>query len=420
MSISEEQLGSEVAERAEQPATARYARKKQAIVAAASEILNRDGVKGMTLASVAARVGLITTSVTYYFRKKEDLAVACFLDSIERFDELVCDALRAGGPRERLLRLIESWLDLRRKIAAGEAAPVALFSDIRALDKAHRGVVFERYTNFFGNVRRLFVAPELAFLDERSEMARAHVLTEQLFWGVAWLPRYDIEDYPRLRDRMFDIFVHGLAVPGRQWQPTPLDLGEVLPGAGELGAGETFLIAATRLINERGYRGASVEKISARLNVTKGSFYHHNDAKDDLVVACFQRSFDVMRRIQRAAAHRATDQWSELVTVAATLIAYQLSERGPLLRTSALSALPETIRHEIVQSSNRISDRFASAISDGIASSSVRAVDPFIASQMLTATLNVSSTIGRWFPGVERDEAVSLYAKPMLMGIFSR
>ena len=49
-------------------ATARYAAKKEAILAAATTILNRQGVKGMTLADVAAEVGLITTSVTYYYR----------------------------------------------------------------------------------------------------------------------------------------------------------------------------------------------------------------------------------------------------------------------------------------------------------------------------------------------------------------
>ena len=70
---------------------------------------------------------------------------------------------------------------------------------------------------------------------------------------------------------------------------------------------ETFLTAATRLINQRGYRGASVEKISAELNVTKGSFYHHNDAKDELVVACFERTFDVMRRVQSAGPERPGD-----------------------------------------------------------------------------------------------------------------
>src|ERR687896_413107 len=96
--------------------TARYARKKKAIIAAASEILNRDGVKGMTLASVASCVGLITTSVTYYFKRKEDLAVACFLDGIARCEELIDDALRAADPQARLLRLLESWIDLRRRI----------------------------------------------------------------------------------------------------------------------------------------------------------------------------------------------------------------------------------------------------------------------------------------------------------------
>ena len=63
------------------PATPRYARKKEAILAAATTILNRQGVKGMTLADVANEVGLITTSVTYYYRKKDDLAAACFCES---------------------------------------------------------------------------------------------------------------------------------------------------------------------------------------------------------------------------------------------------------------------------------------------------------------------------------------------------
>jgi AcrR family transcriptional regulator len=421
MSISEDQLERVVADRVGQPSTARYARKKQAIVAAASEILNRDGITGMTLANVAARVGLITTSVTYYFKKKEDLAVACLLEAIDRLDALVCDAIKALEPRDRLKRLLESWLGLHRQIDAGEAPPIAAFNDMRTLEKAHRSVVMDRYLKFFAHVRGLFAAPELAFLDERSEMARAHMLTEQMYWAVAWLPRYDAEDHPRIRDRMFDILVHGLATPGRTWQAGSLDLDQVLASSRALTARETFLVAATRLVNERGYRGASVEKISARLNVTKGSFYHHNDAKDDLVVSCFERSFDVMRRIQRAAVVACPrDQWAELATVAATVISYQLSDRGPLLRTSALSALPGTIRQQMVEASNRISDRFAATISDGIASGSLHAVDPFIAAQMLTATLNVSSTIQRWFPGVERDEAAALYAKPMLLGIFSR
>jgi AcrR family transcriptional regulator len=401
-------------------ATARYARKKEAIVAAASDILNHQGVKGMTLAGVASRVGLITTSVTYYFKKKEDLAVACFLDGIARFDELATDALRAHGPHERVHRLLETWLDLRRRIAAAEAPAIAVFNDIRALQKPQRGVVLQAYMRFFDKIREIFVAPELAWLDAHGRTARAQILTEQIFWAVAWLPRYDLEDYDRIRERMYDIFVHGLAVQGRRWQPQALALDAVLDSAAQdLTARETFLIAATRLINEQGYRGASVEKISSRLNVTKGSFYHHHEAKDDLVVECFKRSFEVMRRVQRAVGSGDQDELTKLATAASALVDYQLSARGPLLRTSALTALPEPICLQMVEASNRVSDRFASLISDGIASGSVRAVDPYIAAQMLTATLNASAEIRWWIPDVDRAHAPALYAKPALTGIFS-
>lgn len=402
-------------------ATARYARKKEAIVAAASDILNHQGVKGMTLAGVASRVGLTTTSVTYYFKKKEDLAVACFLDGIARFDQLATDALRMSGPYARVQRLLEAWLDLRRRIAAGEAQAIAVFNDIRALQKPQRGVVLQAYMRFFDKIREIFVSPELAWLDAQARTARAQILAEQIFWAVAWLPRYDLEDYDRIRERMYDIFVHGLAPAGRRWEPQPLSLDAVLESSSqELAPRETFLIAATRLINEQGYRGASVEKISSRLNVTKGSFYHHHEAKDHLVVDCFKRSFEVMRRVQRAVGGGDHDELVKLATAASALVDYQLSARGPLLRTSALTALPEAICLQMVEASNRVSDRFASLISDGIASGSVRAVDPYIAAQMLTATLNASAEIRWWIPDVDRARAPVLYAQPMLAGIFSK
>jgi len=163
-----------------------------------------------------------------------------------------------------------------------------------------------------------------------------------------------------------------------------------------------------------------VDKISAELNVTKGSFYHHHEAKDDLVVACFDRTFEVMRRVQRLAMSLPGDQWSKLSSAAAALAEYQLSEYGPLLRTSALSALPEAMRDEQVAHSNRVSDRFASMISDGIAEGSIRPVDPFIAAQMLNATLNAGAELGFWVPGVTQKAAPSVFARPMLMGIFVR
>eukprot|EP01036_Dinobryon_divergens_P048208 gene48208-64682_t len=72
---------------------------------------------------------------------------------------------------------------------------------------------------------------------------------------------------------------------------------------------EAFLRAATFLVNEQGYRGASVDKISARLKVTKGSFYHHHDTKQDLIAACFARSLAVQRQAFQLAVASAGSGW---------------------------------------------------------------------------------------------------------------
>jgi AcrR family transcriptional regulator len=400
--------------------TARYALKREAILAAAARIINHAGVKGMTLADVAAAVGLITTSVTYYFKRKEDLAAACFLDGIARLGALTSEALTAPTPPERLARLIDLHLDLDRRIRLGQAAPIAVFSDIRALGEPHRTAVGEAFADLFRQVRGLFDAPGYAWLGRKAATARTFLLVEQILWSAVWLPRYELEDYARVRDRMVDILTAGLAAPGASWAPQPLGEALAPPADGQARAREAFLLAATRLVNRHGYRGASVERISAELNVTKGSFYHHNEAKDDLVVACFERSFEVVRKVQTAAMRLDADAWTRLASAAAHLVEHQLSDEGPLLRTSAFSALPEPIRARMIDSQNRLSERFAAMISDGIAQGALRAVDPSIAAQMLNATLNAASDLRASAAQVGRDEVAALYAKPMLLGLFSR
>ena len=288
-------------------ATARYAEKKKAIVAAASDILNHHGVKGMTLAGVASRVGLITTSVTYYFKKKEDLAVACFLDGIARFDALV--DRRAAHERSRTRACSGCW---KRGSTCGGASPpakrrpIAVFNDIRALAEAAARRRLQAYMRFFDKIREIFVAPELAWLDAQARTARAQILTRADLLGrrlAAALRPGRLRPHPRAHVRHLRARAGGAGPPAGsrsrcRWTPC------CKSSAQELTPRETFLIAATRLINEQGYRGASVEKISSRLNVTKGSFYHHHEAKDELVVDCFKRSFEVMRRMQRAVRRR--------------------------------------------------------------------------------------------------------------------
>jgi len=401
-------------------ATSRFERKREAILDAATLLLNRRGVKGLTLSEAAAAVGLSTTSVTYYFKRKDELAGACMLRGIVALDAIVERAMAEPSPQARLKLLLELYMERLRQSLAGEAPPLPELADLRALNPPVVGEVFTAFMKMFRRLRQIFEAPELAWLSRGRQTARTHLLLEQLFWAGAWLLKYDLEDYPRIRDRTFEILVGGMAAPGATWAPSAIAMSDIEAPGRQDRSRETFLIAATKLINARGYRGASVDKISAALQVTKGSFYHHNDAKDDLVVACFERSFEIMRRVQRLAMDLPGDEWTRLCSAAAALCEFQLSERGPLLRMSALSAVPEPMRLQMVLQSARVSDRFAAMISDGIAEGSLRAVDPFIAAQMLNATLNAGAELGFWVPGVKPKAAAAIFARPLLTGLFER
>jgi len=395
--------------------TDRYARTRERIIEAASLSINELGVKGMTFADVGLRVDLNTTSLTYYFKRKELLAEAAFERSMSQMESVVRQAGKEKGPRDRLsayLRLtLEEWARVRRR----EETPMARLSDLRAMEQPLLGRLVERWTNLFRETRdTLFgdaVTPEAKAL----RTARAAVLIENIFWLPAWLNAYSTTDFPRVHRRLFEIFDRGLAIDGAVWAPQALNAGDSEADSGA----EAFLRAATRLINDLGYRGASVERIAATLQVTKGSFYHHLEAKDDLVVECFERSYDRVSRVQAAAIESGRDAWATLSSSAAALIDMQFFSDFPLLRTVALQALPADVRrHRVIERSDRMARRFAGIIADGISEGSIRAVDPMIASQVLMATLNNAYELKRWASRLPQDVAVTQYASTILYGCF--
>jgi AcrR family transcriptional regulator len=394
-------------------ATPKYELQRAAILDGAARVFNVKGVKGTTLADIAASVGLIKTSVTYYFKRKEDLAAACFARTIDTYNGLIDDAVAAAStPRQRIARFLANYFQLYRAIAAGERADLLLFGDLRAMTDPHVAPIFDAYTDMFRNVRRLLQAPEQTAADRQGLNARAHFLLSQVLWTTGWFLRYDLSDFDRVAKRMADIVADGVLVRGRRWSAPPPMLGLVRPSDAQ----EAFLQAATDLINEQGYHGASVEKISAKLNLTKGSFYHHYDAKDELVVACFERTFAVVHEAIEQTRH-APDNFERINRAGAQLIGFQLGERGPLLRTAALAALPEALREQMKTRFRFLADKVADLVSDGIAEGVFRPVDPFIASQVFTAMINSAQELRRWVPGSKEQAMLALYLAPFFDGI---
>jgi AcrR family transcriptional regulator len=406
-----------MAPRVHRSATHKFNQRRDTIVRAAVEVLNHKGVRGMTLADVAAKLDLVPTAVMYYFRKKEDLAAACFHKAIEQYESMIAQAKLGQTAREALELFVRGYFEFRRQVTVGEADQIAVYNDVRAVHDPGVGVA---YTQMFRNARSLLLkSPEIASLPRMDCNARTHLLLAQLFWSVIWVPRYYVEDYPRLADHMLDILENGLVRAGGDWQPRALHEVEPPVADGSSEARETFLQAATSLMNDHGYHGASVQKISERLNVTKGAFYHHLDTKDDLILACFERTLEIMRRAQQEGARLNASGADNLVAVAAALVEYQLSGKAPLLRTSALTSVPLELRTGLLQEFDRASGRFSLVFSEGIADCSLRPVDAAIAAQMITALINAAAEIHAWAPGISQQNVARAYARPLFQGLLS-
>jgi AcrR family transcriptional regulator len=183
--------------------------------------------------------------------------------------------------------------------------------------------------------------------------------------------------------------------------------------------GPDFLRAATELINAEGYRGASVSKIAARLNVTKGAFYYHRETKDELVEECFELTWDILRKAQSAADAATETGLTNLLAQAQAMVAGQVTNERPLLRTSALAAVPEAMRPKLLAGFERITARYASVVSDGVADGSIRPLDVPLAAQMISGAINAAAELRFWAPGLTPAKARAGYVLPLFAGLFS-
>jgi AcrR family transcriptional regulator len=396
--------------------TSRFAERRERILVAAATLINEHGVKGMTFAEVARLVGMNQNSIAYYFKRKEMLAVAAFTDTIERMETRIDEASIQPDPRTRIDRYLRLVFASQHRLRLGEDRPMTALMDIPSLDEPYRSDLTRRYQTLVHKMRDLF-APANGELNLALNTARAHIVIETMLWLPVWLHLYPTDEFDRIRRRLFELLDRGVALEGTPLKRVVLDIG--LNEAVDTDAGaEAYLRAATRLINRHGFRGASVERIAAELNLTKGSFYHHLSTKDELMLECFRRSCETVLKTQQAALDAGGSYWQRLLAAVTTLIDVQFSDRAPLLRITALSALPTARRYDVVAESTRTARRFAGMMIDGISEGSIRAIDPLIASQLILSMLHAAFDLREWADELGRKAAVEFYASSLAFGLF--
>ncbi len=374
--------------------TARFNNKRKAILDAGARALNRSGLSAFRLADVAAETGLKRPSLVYYFANAEELAEVIYSDAIDQIEARVAAAARERDPEARLRKLLDLELEHHCAERAGNAIRRPQLGELRALSSDRRRRLGRRYHAILSRVSEMLEVDQ----DPRRIIWRlgpAQITMEAIFWLPAWLDEYEPWMFGRVRDGMIDALLNGF---------TSQEAGEIpsiaidTPRPHKTGIDpETYMRTATRLICDLGFKGGSIDRIAAQLGVTKGSFYHHLDEKNELIEACFAHSQTRLARLQQQASENGLSPRQSLSAVLLAVARIQLDGRFPLLRTSALPALSAKARARIITQSRRNYRWFATEVAAGIAAGEIRAIDPHISAQILGVSANALYDLGRFY-----------------------
>lgn len=89
-------------------------------------------------------------------------------------------------------------------------------------------------------------------------------------------------------------------------------IGKARAGASSHVRREQLMLAAARVLNERGYEAASLREICAAAGILPGSLYYHFKSKEDLFVSLHAEGFRQLNEAVDTAIARETDAWGRL------------------------------------------------------------------------------------------------------------
>lgn len=372
---------------------ARAARRGAVLDEAAQEI-NRAGVSGASFAAIARRVGLTRASLYNYCSDREDLAYQCYLRACTLTQaDLRRAAATPGSGLDRLIAFLRLTLDF-------EHPPMAALSAPGFLSPNHQAEVRSAQA---ANVQALSDIIKQGIHD--GSMRACDVdLACQAVWGMlAWAPLSRIwtgnsgESFAiRMAAALPAVIVDGIAAGGA----ADIDAAPTLPAVAEALRGQTddrrevLAKAASRLFNQRGVDGVSLDDVAAALGATKGLVYHHFAGKLDLVAHCYERAFRIYDAVMTVA------EGADSGLAASRLVLElngqaQLADLHPLSLSTGFESLPATLQKRSADRTNQLTHRAEELGRRGVRDGSLK---PFDLQPTSLAAAGVFSYLAKWLP----------------------
>lgn len=250
------------------------AKRREAIVAAASELFAERGLSGAGIDEIGARAGITGPGIYRYFAGKEALLAAVCVEAVERFaapatpaepelGALAARAVAAGLDDPPLLR---AYLRERHRVE-GEARTELVRAERATFDAWRRAV----------HAVDPDVRPRDVALRQRAVMTSVSEVAARPGAGVR----------PALDRLLTSSVVAVMSVPPVAPQPRPVrsPSWSLAPGRRD-----EILRAALRLFRQRGYDGVGIDEIAAAVGIAGPTIYAHYGSKAELLADAHERA----------------------------------------------------------------------------------------------------------------------------------
>jgi AcrR family transcriptional regulator len=325
--------------------------RKQRIVVAAAQLFRDRGYHNVSLADVAASVGITAPALYKHFRNKEELLGYAVAHGLGDLDAAVATAAT-----------LEEFVAARVAAARERHTLVALWQrEARHLPADQRRELRRRVIGI-GDRLALLVKGARPELDDGD----AAFLAWALLAVFSSFANHRIT-VPR---REFQQLLRRLAheVVGFHFLQATPPVGDVDSAAGPsneitLLRRERLLVSAIRLIDERGYQSVSMTDIGAAAGITGPSVYKHYPAKSDLLVAAMVRAHERLRIAMTQALHDASDPQDAFDRLLRAQIAFTDEHRnltGVLI--SERAQLPEADRQRFDRAQRDVLETWVSVL----------------------------------------------------------
>ncbi|MFC0272523.1 TetR/AcrR family transcriptional regulator [Metabacillus herbersteinensis] len=178
---------------------------------------------------------------------------------------------------------------------------------------------------------------------------------------------------------------------------------------------EEIILSAVKIVNRKGYRGATMDEIAAELLMTKGSLYYYFKNKEDLIFQCHQMVLSQANEELQGHLNEMISNEEKLRRMIVTHIQYAIEEKETF---NMIIKPDQTFSTEqlnpILLIRNEYAGLFDKVIREGIAKGEFTIGEPKIARMILLGSMN---WIQQWYSpegGKSMEELQEIYAEYLL------